>query len=84
MNDKNPKVLIKKERRLKKTFILAALAMLLSGLLLAGGGLLAGRSHPEALAEAGGHRWYRTFAISEDSFWIGLDFGGFQFISFGI
>ena len=85
MNRKNPNIAFKKERRLKKTCIRAASAMLLFGLLVGGVGLLQGRNHPEALAETGDHSWYRTFSITEDGWWVGLDFsrdGSFNVIRF--
>ena len=86
MNQKNPKESYTTIRRLKKTCLLASLAMVLCGLLLGGAGLIAGRSHPEALEETGAHNWYRTFSISEDGFWFGVDFtkdGAFQLVNFG-
>lgn len=74
MNQKNSNISLKKEHRLKKICVLAATAMLLFGLLVGGTGLLFARKNPQALEESGRHSWYRTFSISQDGWWIGVDF----------
>lgn len=72
MNHTN--ILAKKERHVKKILVLAAAAMLFFGLLVGGTGLFLGRNRPQTLEEASPHNWYRTFSISQDSWWIGIDF----------
>ena len=74
MNRKNLNISLKKEHGLKKICVLAATAMLLFGLLVGGTGLLFARKNPQVLEESGRHSWYRTFSISQDSWWIGVDF----------